>query len=167
MIYRILTPPPQGYDHASEGQRFIAQMPPDCLGVPWYGKPNVHDDRTGAYIAFYLNVEEPPDPPTLGALTAECAAIVAAYDPALLTDGERAQAVRQAAQSAAQNIPGWASWTEEEALAWHDTNIADALPVANLAEANAVLDRLAAENRAILRMLLAARNQLWPNLEGS
>lgn len=69
------------------------------------------------------------------------------------------------AKAQAAAIPSWATWTEAEALAWHDTNITNALPVANLAAANAVLDKLATENRALVRMVIALRNQLYPDLQ--
>lgn len=74
-------------------------------------------------------------------------------------------AVQANAKAQAAAIPSWAEWTEAEALAWHDTNITNALPVANLAAANVVLDRLATENRALIRMVIALRNQVWSDLQ--
>lgn len=76
-----------------------------------------------------------------------------------------AETVQANAKVQAQNIPNWASWTEAEALAWHDANIANALPVANLSSANTVLARLEQENRALIRMVIALRNQAWSDLQ--
>jgi hypothetical protein len=84
----------------------------------------------------------------------------------------------EAAETAVANIPGWATWTEAEALAWHDTNITTPLsnvPTVTTANAVAVLqgivdllrDYTAVEDRAQVQMLLALRNKIWPNLEGS
>lgn len=72
--------------------------------------------------------------------------------------------VEDDAADRARNIPGWATWSTDEALAWHDANIGDVLPVANLTEANAVLEKLAQENRALVQMVLALRDATWPNL---
>ena len=87
------------------------------------------------------------------------------------------RARQQQSRADAANIPGWASWTKEQALDWHDTNIADLLDNApTVTSQNAVqvlqglLDivrTLENENRALVRMVLAMRNELWPELEGS
>lgn len=108
------------------------------------------------------------DDDTLTDITPDTATLEAALDSAnaALTE-QAAQATVQAnAKVQASAIPNWATWTEAEALAWHDTNIANALPVANLAAANVVLDRLATENRALVRMVIALRNQVWSDLQG-
>ena len=60
----------------------------------------------------------------------------------------------QDAEQAVANIPNWATWTEAEALVWFDANVVD------LASARTVL-------RALVQIVLAMRNKLWPNLEGS
>ena len=93
-------------------------------------------------------------------------AIIAAHNPAILTTEQTAVLVQTAAKAQAAAIPSWAAWTEAEALAWHDTNIANALPVANLAAANVVLGKLEQENRALVRMVIALRNQIWSDLQG-
>jgi len=80
---------------------------------------------------------------------------------------EQVKAVEEGAKTKASAIPNWASWTEVEALNWHDTNIQNALPVANLTEANTVIQKLETENRALLRMVLALRNKVFPDLEGN
>lgn len=58
-----------------------------------------------------------------------------------------------------QNIPGWFSWTEDEALTWITNNIAPELS----ASAPKTLQGIT----ALTRMLIAMRNQLWPHFEGS
>lgn len=90
---------------------------------------------------------------------------------------------QQAAKGKVAAIPSWASWTEDEALAWHDTNIADPLTTvpdidgltAQQFQANVqaimalyqdVLAMIETENRALVRMALALRNETWPGLEG-
>ena len=94
-------------------------------------------------------------------------AIIAAHNPNVLTDAQQAEIVQAASDSQAASIPAWASWSEAAALAWHDTNITNELPVANLTEANALLQTMATENRNMIRMIIAMRNKLWPNLEDS
>lgn len=74
-------------------------------------------------------------------------------------------AVETGAQTQAGAIPNWATWDESTALTWHDTNIGGLLPVANLAEANTVLANLETENRALVRLIIALRNQAWPGLQ--
>lgn len=61
---------------------------------------------------------------------------------------------QEQSDSDAANIPGWATWTAQEAQDWIDAN------VTNLASARTAL-------KAMARMLLALRNKTWPNLEGS
>jgi hypothetical protein len=94
--------------------------------------------------------------------------ITAAVRTAVLAElgiSEAEATVQDGAHGQAAAIPNWSSWSESEALTWHDTNITDALPVANLSEANAVLEKIAAENRAIVRFIVALRNEQWPGLE--
>jgi hypothetical protein len=91
---------------------------------------------------------------------------------------------KQAADGQAAAIPGWASWTEGEALAWMDANLKallDAVPdVDNLTadqyRTNAQSidaqwqDVFAAQQqviRALVRLVIALRNDTWPRLEGS
>jgi ribosomal protein L10 len=99
--------------------------------------------------------------------------IIDVYDAFMLeiaqaqTESEAIQTVENNAKAQAQNIPAWASWTESEALNWHDTNIAAKLPVASLTEANVLLTVLETENRALVRMVIALRNKIFPDLEGN
>lgn len=69
-----------------------------------------------------------------------------------ITAGNKEALVKSDAQSHAANIPNWATWDEATALAWFDANVttaADALPVL----------------RAMIRLLVALRNETWPGLQ--
>ena len=89
----------------------------------------------------------------------------------------------QEAESKASAIPGWATWTEQEALDWYTANVTDlieAIPdvgglsptaYANNAQAIAaqtqeIINAQALIIRNMARMLLALRNKVFPNLEG-
>ncbi len=82
------------------------------------------------------------------------------------TKQQTAQTVEQGAETLAAAIPQWASWTEAQALEWHNTNISTQLPVASLAAANVVLQRMDTELKALIRMNLALRNKVFPKLQG-
>ena len=82
------------------------------------------------------------------------------------------------AEAIVTNIPGWATWTLAEVQDWYDTNIGT--PIDNAPEVvtsqNAVavlqgvvniLKQFNTLEGAEIMMLIAARNKLWPNLEGS
>lgn len=60
--------------------------------------------------------------------------------------------VKAGAKTQAGNIPAWAGWTEAQALAWIDAN------VNSLASAKVAL-------RAMAQMLIALRNETWPDLQ--
>lgn len=67
-------------------------------------------------------------------------------------EAERAEAEKvTAADTLAANVPGWASWSEAEALSYIDDNLTD------LASARTII-------KAQTRMLLAMRDKLWPHL---
>lgn len=91
--------------------------------------------------------------------------VIAAHDETVLTEEQQAEDLQADTVNQVSAIPNWASWDETTALNWHDTNIAANLPVANLTEANAVLADLETENRALVRMVIAMRNKLWPHLQ--
>ena len=64
------------------------------------------------------------------------------------------QEVRELAEVAVTNIPGWATWTMSESVNYIQTNVTD------LASAKTVLIAMA-------QMLVTMRNSLWPHLENS
>jgi len=94
------------------------------------------------------------------------------------------QLIEAGAETQASAIPGWAHWIEAEALAWFTENITDPLVTVpnvdglsvDVYRANAqaidaqwqdIITAQAAAIRGLARMVLAMRNRLWPNLEGS
>lgn len=88
-------------------------------------------------------------------------AVVDAHD-GVDTVGQRFEA----AEGQVRAIPGWATWSEAEALDWWTTNLSDAQvdAVANLADAKVILKRQNTAIRAMARMLIAMRDRLWPGL---
>lgn len=73
--------------------------------------------------------------------------------------------VEQDATERAQNIPGWATWDEDQVLAWIDSNISAPLAAATtLAEAKVVLGKMDTAMQAMARLLVALRDKTWPGL---
>ena len=66
--------------------------------------------------------------------------------------------VGEAADTQARDIPGWASWTEAEVLAWLDTNVEP--------EIGTIAPETYKALKAMARMIVALRNKTWPQLEG-
>lgn len=73
---------------------------------------------------------------------------------------------KSTAIGAVRNIPGWATWDESQLQAWYNANLSNAQVdgVANLVDAKAMLKKQNAAILAMARMLLAVRNQTWPQL---
>ena len=67
---------------------------------------------------------------------------------------QQQETIKNNAKAQAAAIPSWSSWTEAETLDYIDTNVID------LASAKVVI-------RAMARMVIALRNEQWPDLEGS
>ena len=88
-------------------------------------------------------------------------AVVDAHD-GVDTASQRAEA----ADDDLRAIPGWATWTEAQALAWWTTNLADTQvdAVANLADAKALMKKQNAAIKSMARMLIAMRNRMFPQL---
>lgn len=84
------------------------------------------------------------------------AQIVAAHDPDVLTTAQQteqaAASVKAAAKTQAQNVPNWARWDEATTITWLQTHVTD------LASAKTALINLT-------RMVIALRNEIWPDLE--
>ncbi len=62
-----------------------------------------------------------------------------------------AEPVENQAVRRAESVPGWATWSEPDTLAWIDENVTD------LASAKQAL-------RAMSRMVIALRDAQWPGL---
>lgn len=137
---------------AFNAPKFHARL--QALGLAIEG---VADYVTTGGAAVAVDFVDAPTQAQLDLVTAE----LAAHDPvdyvALVADG---------AQSQAAAIPQWAHWTEAQALAWHDENVAGRLPVSNLTQANAVLAAMNTELRALIRLCVALRNRTFPGLQG-
>lgn len=63
------------------------------------------------------------------------------------------------ADAQARNIPGWASWTEEEVLTWLANNVAP--------EIEGIAPKTYTTIIAMARLLIALRNKTWPELEAT
>ena len=90
-----------------------------------------------------------------------------------------AQARTVASSGNAAAIPGWATWTEAQALDWGNTNIATPLTTGRanlpatltLVTARAaivaiidILDKMWVMQWALARLVIAMRDKIWPNL---
>ena len=133
------------------------------IDATWNRAIETLSDTSLAEINFQSNTITPP---TEQQLLDAHSAFMAGYAQ-IRAERDAIQTIENNARSQAQNIPAWASWTETEALNWHDTNIAAKLPVASLTEANVLLTVLETENRALVRMVIAIRNKIFPDLEGN
>lgn len=93
-------------------------------------------------------------------------AVIDAHDPSAMSEAEKIKHVETSSKDAAKNVPGWATWTVDEALTWFDDNLSDAQidALTDLAGAKVALKRIVAENRAMAQMLLAIRDKIWPDL---
>jgi hypothetical protein len=114
---------------------------------------------------------------------ADVAALIAAndaYTVTFLAKEAAAIARQQAARAHAKAIPSWSSWTEAEILSWIETNIGSPLTTgranlpATLTLATTriiflaildILDKMQIVLIALARMVVAMRNQTWPDLQ--
>lgn len=83
------------------------------------------------------------------------------------------------ARGHAKAVPDWSTWTEAEVLAWFSTNIrtplATPVPPANtittaqiraaIVNIVAVMGKMCDADEAKARMIVAMRDELWPNLK--
>lgn len=104
-------------------------------------KGPVDIDGLCAEVSISLSVSTTPD------LLALIEQVRTAHDP-----HDYADDVRAAAESNISHIPGWAQWTEAEALDYLDKN------VTSLASAKTVL-------KAMARMMIALRDETYPHLQ--
>ena len=114
---------------------------------------------------------------------AEIQAIVDAHVPdPLYFEEDLVLSVRRGSEGAIKNIPGWATWSEETALSWFNTNID--VPFTEMPDIDGLTDtqydnnakdiaaryqdvisQLITMNRALARMVIALRNYRWPGLQ--
>ncbi len=75
--------------------------------------------------------------------------------------------LQQAAKTVAAAIPNWATWSQANFQAWYDANISPTQinAVTSLAEAKPILLKQSAAIEALSKMVIAIRNQLWPDLQ--
>lgn len=81
------------------------------------------------------------------------------------------QAILQAQEMAKTNaaaIPNWATWTQADFQTWYNANISPTQinAITSLAEAKPILLKQSAAIEALAKMVIAIRNQLWPDLQG-
>ena len=144
-------------------------------------------DLTDKYGFYPPNKVQVPDALVAGR-EAEIQAIVDVHEPDPLyfpadVQSSKLAGIEQDAEVKLVAIPGWSTWTEQEALDWYTANVTDlidAIPdvdglsptaYANNAQAIAaqtqgIINAQALVIRNMTRMLLALRNKVFPNLEG-
>jgi hypothetical protein len=74
--------------------------------------------------------------------------ICGAHDPRDYVAERQANAMKEAA-----DIPGWSGWTSAQAVSWIENNVHD-------------LDSVRQALKAMARLLIAMRNELYPDLAG-
>ena len=99
---------------------------------------------TGALAAVWDNSPDGQD-------LADLDTVLDSHNAAELSTAQVIANVSDSAKSEAATIPGWATWTAQQATDWLTTNIADA-------ETRTALIAMA-------QMLIALRNQRWPDLQ--
>ena len=141
-------------------------------------------DLTDRYVFYQPDTIQVPDALVAGRET-EIQAIVDVHIPdPLYFPADRERFVAEQAGGKAQEIPGWATWTEDEALAWyseHVDTLIGAIPdidkltavqfrdnaQAISAQFQDIIAAQALVIRNLARMVIALRNKTWPGLEGS
>ncbi len=75
--------------------------------------------------------------------------------------------IQSEAEAQAKNVPGFASWTEQQGLDWIEANIGDTPidTITNLAEAKALMKKQATAITALWRFTVAFRNKIYPHLQ--
>lgn len=94
-------------------------------------------------------------------------ALVAAYDPGELVQFKaRCLARLTDARITAKSIPNWATWSQQDWAAWRDANVSATQinAIGSLADAKAMLNKLAVVLDSLAQMEIALRDQIWPDL---
>lgn len=82
-------------------------------------------------------------------------------------DGIDTTAQRQStAKTTAKNIPNWATWSQQDWAIWRDANVSSTQvnTIGSLADAKAVLLKMAVVLDSLAKLEIAIRNQVWPDL---
>lgn len=133
-------------------------IPQNFNGLSFLRKFNL--DENGIYVAhghiFYDEIKvgkvlEPTD-------IADC-----------ITDMDALQRIKDresTSKADAKNIPGWATWDEQQALEWANNHISDTQidAIGNLADAKVLLKDMSKAVQGIARLEIAIRDKLWPDL---
>lgn len=107
---------------------------------------------------------------TLPATAAKAATAIEILNPEATTQFKQqtAQIFNRFDQSKtnAANIPNWATWTQAEWTAFFDTNLSDAQAelVTNITTAKVMIKRQNEVINAMAKMLMALRDETWPDL---
>lgn len=77
------------------------------------------------------------------------------------------EAVEAGAKTQAENVPGFATWTEQQGLDWIAANIGNTPidAITNLTEAKALMKKQATAFTALWRFTVAFRNKIFPDLQ--
>lgn len=78
----------------------------------------------------------------------------------------RIEARKAAAKTTAKNIPNWATWTPAQWTTFFNANLADAQVdlITNIATTKVMMKRQNAVIDAMAKMLMAVRDELYPDL---
>ena len=97
----------------------------------------------------------------------DVAAIISAHNPSAWTSREQREKNRaNSARSTAKNIPSWATWTQADWNTFFGNNLSDEQVdlVTNLAQAKAMMKRQNAVINNLAKIIIAMRDQIWPDL---
>lgn len=98
---------------------------------------------------------------------ADVAAVIAAHDAETWIAREQRIVSRgSAAKATARDIPSWATWTQAEWQTFFAANLSDteADLVTSLAAARVMIKRQNTVINALAKMVMAVRDQVWPDL---
>jgi len=96
----------------------------------------------------------------------DIAAIIAAYDPAPSTNQLALIARKANALITARSIPNYALWTQSEWITYFNANLSDTETdkVTSLATARVMMKRQNQVIQNLTKLVLALRDETWPNL---
>lgn len=133
-----------------------------ALGAHFKGLSGHEADPT-AYDAD-LAADAPPG------VEAQIDAIAASHTTTLTAEQDaesRMVAAFASAKTNAAAVPSWATWSQADFQTWYNANISPTQinAITSLAEAKPILLKQSAAIEALGKMVIAMRNQLWPDLQ--